>query len=142
MSLEDNKAISRRYFMEVFSQGKLDVVDEIYTPDHINTGPAVFPGLPDGPEGIKMLVTAYRNAFPDVKFAIVEQIAEGDKVMTRWTATGTPKDDASDVPLPDTLKTSTGVTINRFVDGMIAESWAIFDQFGLMQQLGIIPTTD
>jgi predicted ester cyclase len=142
MSLEDNKAISRRYFEEVFSQGKLDVADEIYTPNHINAGPAVFPGLPSGPAGIKMLVTVYRDAFPDVKFTIDEQIAEGDKVVTRWTATGTPKDNASDVPMPDTAKTSTGVTINRFVDRMIAESWAIFDQFGLMQQLGIIPTTD
>lgn len=142
MSLETNKAITRRFFEEIFSQGKMEVADELFTSDHVNEGPGIFPGLPEGPEGIKMLVGTYRQTFPDLKFSVDEQIGEGDKVVTRWTAIGTPKDQMSDIPVPDTAKTATGVTIIRIANGQIAHSWAIFDQFGLMQQLGFIPSTD
>src|SRR5512139_4156001 len=89
MSTESNKAIARRFLEEVFGQGKLAVADEIVAPDHVDRGPSTLPGLPPGPEGSKMIVTVYRNAFPDIQFTIDEQIAEGDKVVTRWTGYGT-----------------------------------------------------
>ena len=91
MSTESNKAIARRFLEEVFGQGKLAVADEIIAPDHVNGGPGAVPGIPPGQEGSKMLVTVYRNAFPDVHFTIDEQIAEGDKVVTRWTGRDTHK---------------------------------------------------
>ncbi len=89
MLSETNKTVSRRFFEEVFGKGKLNVLDEIIAKDHVNSGPGALPELPTGPEGTKKLVTVYRNAFPDVHFTIDEQIAEGDKVVTRWTADGT-----------------------------------------------------
>ena len=139
MSTEANKAIDRRFLEEVFGQGKLAVADEIIAPDHVNGGPGAVPGIPPGPEGSKMLVTVYRNAFPDVHFTIDEQIAEGDKVVTRWTGHGTHKGELAGIPATGKSATVTGIGVDRIVNGKIVESWGIFDQFGMMQQLGVIP---
>jgi steroid delta-isomerase-like uncharacterized protein len=139
MSSEANKAIARRFFDEIFGQGKLAVADEIVGAGHMNSGPGSLPGLPPGPEGSKMFVTVYRNAFPDVHFAIDEQVAEGDTVVTRWTAHGTHKGDLAGMPPTGKASTVTGITINRIAGGKIVESWGIFDQFGMLQQLGVIP---
>jgi len=142
MLSENNKTVSRRFFEEVFGKGKLNVLDEIIAKDHINSGPGSLPGLPTGPEGTKQLVTMYRNAFPDVHFTIDEQIAEGDKVMTRWTAHGTHQGELAGIPATGNLSTVTGIAVDRLVNGKIAESWGIFDQFRMMQQLGVIPTLE
>ena len=140
MSTEANKAIARRFLEEVFGQGKLAVADEIVASDHVDRGPGALPGMPPGPEGSKMLVTVYRNAFPDVHFTIDEQIAEGDKVVTRWTGHGTHKGELAGIPATGKSATVTGMGVDRIVNGKIVESWGIFDQFGMMQQLGVIPT--
>ena len=142
MSSETNKTVSRRFFEEVFSKGKLTVADEIIVKDQVNSGPANPPGLQPGLEGTKQLVTMYRNAFPDVHFTIDEQIAEGDKVMTRWTAHGTHQGELAGIPATGKSSTVTGIVVDRLVNGKIAESWGIFDEFGMMQQLGVIPTPE
>ena len=139
MSTESNKAIARRFLEEVFGQGKLAVADEIVAPDHVDRGPGALPGVPHGPEGSKMLVTGYRNAFPDIHFTIDEQIAEGDKVVTRWTGHATHKGELAGIPATGKSATVTGMGVDRIVNGKIVESWGIFDQFGMMQQLGVIP---
>jgi steroid delta-isomerase-like uncharacterized protein len=142
MSTEANKAISRRFLEEIFGQGKLVVADEIIAPDHVNSGPGALPGLPPGPEGSKQIVMIYRNAFPDIQFTIDEQIAEGDKVVTRWSAHGTHKGELAGIPATGKSSTVTGMGVDRIVNGKIIESWGIFDQFGMMQQLGVIPTPE
>ena len=142
MSSETNKTLARRFFEEVFGNGKLNVLDEIIAKDHVNSGPGSIPGLPDGPEGAKQLVMVYRNAFPDVHFTIDEQLAEGDKVMTRWTGKGTHKGELVGIPATGKSSTVTGIAVDRIVNGKIAESWGIFDQFGMMQQLGVLPTPE
>ena len=142
MLTETNKALSRRFLEEVFNQGKLDVLDEITAKDHVNSGPGTLPGLPAGPEGNKHLVTVYRNAFPDIHFTVDEQIAEGDKVVTRWTGHGTHQGELLGIPATGKSSTVTGIAVDRIVNGKIAESWGIFDQFGMMQQLGVIPTPE
>ena len=139
MLTETNKTVSRRFFDEVWNKGNLTVLDEILVKDHVNSGPGTIPGLPNGPEGSKQFVTAYRNAFPDVHFTIDDQIAEGDKVMTRWTAQGTHQGELAGLPATGKSSTVTGITVHRLVEGKIAESWGIFDEFGMMQQLGAIP---
>ena len=139
MSTESNKAIARRFLEEVFGQGKLAVADEIVAPDHVDHGPGTLPGLPPGPEGSKMLVMVYRNAIPDIHFTIDEQIAEGDKVVTRWTGHGTHKGELAGIPATGKSATVTGMGVDRIVNGKIVESWGLFDQFGMMQQLGVIP---
>ena len=142
MLSETNKTLSRRFFEEVFGKGKLNVLDELIAKDHVNSGPATLPGLPAGSEGTKQLVTVYRNAFPDLHFTIDEQIAEGDKVVTRWTVQGTHKGELAGIPATGKSSTVTGVTVDRVANGKITETWGIFDQFGMMQQLGVIPTPE
>jgi steroid delta-isomerase-like uncharacterized protein len=142
MLSETNKTVSRRFFDEVFGQGKLNVLDELIAKDHINSGPGALPGMPVGPEGSKQLVTVYRNAFPDIRFTVDEQIAEGDKVVTRWTAHGTHKGELVGIPATGKSSTVAGIAVDRISNGKIAESWGIFDQFGMMQNLGVIPTPE
>ena len=139
MLTETNKTVARRFLEEVWNKGNLAVLNEIIAKDHVNSGPGTLPGLPAGPEGSKQLVTVYRNAFPDVHFTIDEQIAEGDKVVTRWTAHGTHQGELVGIPATGKSSTVTGINVDRVVNGKIAESWGIFDQFGMMQQLGVIP---
>ena len=142
MLSETNKTVSRRFFEEVWNKGNLAALNEIIAKDHVNSGPGTLPGLPTGPEGSKQLVTVYRNAFPDVHFTIDEQIAEGDKVVTRWTAHGTHQGELAGIPATGKSSTVTGIAVDRIVNGKIAESWGIFDQFGMMQQLGVIPVPE
>ena len=142
MLSETNKTVVRRFFEEVWNKGNLTVLNEIIAKDHVSSGPGTLPGLPAGPEGSKQLVTVYRNAFPDLHFTIDEQIAEGDKVVTRWTAHGTHQGELVGIPATGKSSTVTGISIDRVVNGKIAESWGIFDQFGMMQQLGVIPVPE
>jgi steroid delta-isomerase-like uncharacterized protein len=142
MLSETNKAVVRRFFEEVWNKGKLNVLDEIIAKDHVSSGPGSLPGLPTGPEGSKQFVTVYRNAFPDVHFTIDDQLAEGDQVVTRWTGHGTHQGELAGIPATGKSSTVTGININRIVNGKIAESWGVFDQFGMMQQLGVIPTPE
>jgi len=139
MSAETNKATSRRFLEEAFSQGKLNLLDEIVAPNHVDRGPGSLPGMPGGPEGAKILVNVYRSAIPDINFRIDEQIAEGDMVMTRWTATGTHKGELMGIAPTGRQATVTGVGIDRYANGMIVESWGIYDQFGMLQQFGVLP---
>jgi steroid delta-isomerase-like uncharacterized protein len=138
MLSETNKTVSRRLFEEVWNKGNLAVLNELIANDHVNSGPGTLPGLPTGPEGAKQFVMMYRNAFPDTHFTIDEQIAEADKVVTRWTAHGTHQGELLGIPATDKSSTVTGISVDRIVNGKIVESWGIFDQFGMMQQLGVI----
>lgn len=140
MTMEANKAVARRYFEDIFSQGNLAVAAEIIAPEYEEDGPSAIPGLPAGPEGSNIHVTVYRNAFPDVSFTVDEQIAEGETVVTRWTATGTHQGELSGIPATGKSVTITGVSIDRVVDGKLVAGWNISDQLGLLRQLGVIPS--
>jgi steroid delta-isomerase-like uncharacterized protein len=85
---EENKALARREVEEIFTQGKLDVADEIYASDFVDYD-LVLPQTMNGPEEMKEYVDMYRSAFPDLRVTLEDQVAEGDKVVNRWTAQGT-----------------------------------------------------
>src|SRR5512138_1125301 len=123
MSTETNKAIIRRFFEEAFGQGKLAVLDEILAPDQVSRGPSALPGMPPGPEGSRILIMAYRSAFPDLHFIVEEQIAEGNTVVTRWTAHGTHNGELAGIPATGKRTTVVGVGIDRIENGKIVESW-------------------
>ena len=137
--MEDNKLIARRYYEEIFSQGNLALADEIIDPEFLDRGPAALPGLPPGPEGNKILIMAYRKAFPDIRFVIEEQFAEGNTVVTRWTSYGTHLGELAGISATGKSVSVGGVSIDHFRNGKMIAAWDIFDQFGLMQQLGVIP---
>jgi steroid delta-isomerase-like uncharacterized protein len=135
---EENKALVRRWFEEIFNTGNLDVADEIVAQDHALHDP-VLSDLPSGPEGDKQVVGLYRGAFRDGHITIEEQIAEGDKVVTRWTGRGTHQGELMGVPASDNRVELSGMTINRISsEGKIAESWTNYDALGMMQQIGAI----
>jgi steroid delta-isomerase-like uncharacterized protein len=139
VSAEENKRISRRVAEEAFSRGDLDVIDELVADNFVNHDPTLPPDLPPGREGFKELVNFYRSAFPDAQVTVENQIAEGDKVATRWTGRGTHQGDFAGLPATGKQATITGITIDRIEGGRIVESWNEANQLGLLQQLGAIP---
>jgi steroid delta-isomerase-like uncharacterized protein len=135
---EQNKAIARRA-LELFASGDLDELDEIVSGsavDHDTQNPNA--GI-HGPEGAKQTAAMYRAAFPDLRITIEDQIAEGDMVVTRWTAIGTQDGDLPGLPASGRSTTVTGIGIDRLEGGKIVESWGNWDTLGMMQQLGAIP---
>jgi steroid delta-isomerase-like uncharacterized protein len=92
-----------------------------------------------GPEGAKRTAAIYCDAFPDLKITVEDQISEGDKVVTRWTNTGTQEGDLPGLPASGRSRTVTGIGIDRFEAGKIVESWGNWDTLGMMQQLGAVP---
>ena len=139
MSAEENKAVSRRVAEEVFNGGNVDLVDELYAPDYVLHDPSLPEDL-HGPEGIKRYAAMTLGAFPDIRVAVEDQVAEGDKVVSRWTATGTHTGDLMGIPPTGRRVEISGVTINRFSGGKIAEDWYQSDDLGMMQQLGVVPS--
>jgi steroid delta-isomerase-like uncharacterized protein len=137
MSTEANKSILRRYFEEAWNRGQLDVLDDIVAAHYVNHDPAV-PGLPPGPDGLKAIMTGFRVAFPDLHFSIDDQIAEGDKVVTRWSMRGTHAGEFMGMPPSGKQIITVGMQIERVVDGQIVEHWRRSDDLGLMQQLGAL----
>jgi steroid delta-isomerase-like uncharacterized protein len=134
---EENKALARRLFEEIWNKGKMDVADEIYDDRYVTHGHGVE--LPSGPAGFKQLVSIFRKAFPDIHFTIEDQIAEGDKVVTRWKNHGTHKGDLMGIPATGKEVVITGISIIHVVSGKIFEGWNNWDRMGMMQQIGGVP---
>lgn len=134
----DLKALSWRFFDEALNNGNLDVVDELLAPDAVNRD-AALPEPTVGIEAAKASITSYREAFPDLRVSLEEQIAEGSLVVTRWTATGTHRGELFGLPATGKQATVSGISIDRYESGRVVESWTNWDTFGLMQQLGAIP---
>ena len=137
---EQNKALARRGMEEVFNQGKFEVINELVARNAVFHDPSVPGGKFEGPEGLKQFAQIYRNAFPDLKITINDQIAEGDKVVTRWTGTGTHKGELMGIAPTGKHSTVTGITCERYQDAKMIESWGSYDMLGMLQQLGVVPT--
>jgi steroid delta-isomerase-like uncharacterized protein len=134
---EQNKALDRRIF-ETLSNKNVDALDDLIATDWIDHN--LPPGLPPGLDGTKAVLGMYTSAFPDLKMTVEDQIAEGNKVATRWTATGTQTGELMGMPATGKQITITGIDITRWSGGKSVEHWAQFDQMGMIQQLGVIPT--
>ena len=139
MSTEENRAVAHRELEELYNQGgNLDAAEEIYTPDFVGHEPAV--GDFRGVEGAKQYAATMRLAFPDLSCIVEDQLAEGDKVVTRWSAHGTHQGETEDLgPATGNRMQITGISVEKFADGKVAESWDSFDALGMMQQLGLVP---
>jgi steroid delta-isomerase-like uncharacterized protein len=137
---EQNKAIAARIPLEVFNQGKLEVVDEVIADNSVDHG-TLPPGMPAGKEGVKALAKSLRSAFPDFKIVIDLQIAEGDLVVQHATSTGTMKGEFAGMPPSGKSAKWEAIHISRIKDGKVVEHWAVQDQMGMLQQLGFMPAT-
>jgi steroid delta-isomerase-like uncharacterized protein len=136
MSTGENKAIVRRLFDEL-NKGNLDVADEIFAADFVNHNPS--PGGTSDREGLKQFIANTHASFPDYHWNVEDMIAEGDKVVYRFTMHGT--DTVGFMGLPPTGKqvSVAAIGILRFANGKAVERWNIGDALGMLQQLGIIP---
>ncbi len=137
MSTEDNKTIVRLQHEEVWSKGNLAIVDEIYAPNFI----CHFVGGSEwrGREGIRQKVTRHRTSFPDWHEQIEDIIAEGDKVVTRFTSRGTHKGERQGIPPTGKQVAIAEVAIYRIAEGKIAEQWGFPDEMDLLRQIGAGP---
>jgi steroid delta-isomerase-like uncharacterized protein len=88
---QGNEALARRFHMDIFQQGKLEVADEILASDFVWRNPIIPPELQRGPESVRKIASEIIDAMPDRQITHDDTIAKGDKVMIRWTLTGTTK---------------------------------------------------
>jgi predicted ester cyclase len=141
MAAEENKAVARRVVEELFNQdGNLAAADELFTSDYVG----YVAGFEDlhGAEAVKQFAATERQAILDLKNTIEDQVAEGDKVVTRYRAQGTHQGETEAFGPPTGNRIDiTGMVIDRVAGGKIVESWIVYDALGMMQQLGFIPET-
>jgi steroid delta-isomerase-like uncharacterized protein len=135
---EDNKQHMQRFVEEVINKKNVDVVDQLVAEDFVEHVP--FPGQGTGREGLKHIISTFLSAFPHIHWIIEEQIAEGQKVVSRFTMTGTYYGEFLGIPPTGKLVKIWGVVIDVVKGGKFAESRIIMDTLGMMQQLGAIPT--
>ena len=137
MSSEQNKTIVRRLLEEPW-KGNLEVVDEIIDRNYVGHDPSLPEPL-RGPDGLKEFVSTYHAGYSDARITVDEQIAEGDKVATRWTGRGKHDGDLMGIPPTGKQVTVSGLTLSRLADGKVIEEYTNWDTFGMMQQLGAVP---
>jgi len=137
MSTEENKALIRRFVEEIVNKGNIALIDELVAANYIDHSSP--PGAPSGIEGSKQFTNLFRMAFPDIHITLDDLIAEGDKVVSRFTMRGTNKGEFLGIPPTGKQVTITGIHIDRFAGGKLVEHWGQQDTLGLMQQLGVIP---
>ncbi|GAC1660651.1 MAG: ester cyclase [Ktedonobacteraceae bacterium] len=138
MSTEENKALVRRFYEEAWNRDNIAAFDELLSPDHVLHDPG-FPETIRGLEGFKQYYGGYASAFPGNQITVEQYIAEGDTVVSHWTAHGTHKGNLMGIPPTGKQVTVVGITINRIANGKIVEDWSIYDMFGMLQQLGVAP---
>ena len=132
-----NRVVVQRFLEEVINQGRLEQANEIVAEDFVELDP--LPGQRQGREGLKEVIGMLRAAFPDMHWVVDEMIAEGEKVVTRFTWTGTQQGTFMGIPATGRSVVVKGVVIDRIVGGMMTDSRILMDTMGMMQQLGAIP---
>jgi steroid delta-isomerase-like uncharacterized protein len=132
---EQNKAIAKRAFEELLSQGRYELAEQLYAKDFVNHGIHRDIGLDEDQTALK----GWHQAFPDIAIIPEKLIAEGDLVTIYWIARGTNTGTGNGLPATSKKAELAGITIWRIVDGKIKEEWSAFDQLSMMQQLGLLP---
>jgi steroid delta-isomerase-like uncharacterized protein len=135
--MQNNSQIVRSFVDEVLNRGNVDASGLFFWEDMVEQVP--FPGQGPGLEGLKDVLRGMRAGFPDMNWSVEEQIAEGDKVLTRFEWTGTHLGEFLGVPATGRPVKVWGTVIDRFQDGKIKDTRLIMDGLGLMMQLGVFP---
>jgi predicted ester cyclase len=134
---EENKQLVRRFYEEI-DKGNLSVIDELVAENYMDHNPPPFPGLPTGKEGVKQAFKIFREATLG-HHHIEDQIAEGDKVVTRLTSYGKHEGDLPGAPRTGNDLKMTSITIHRFANGKLVEKWSEKDMTGFLKQIGVMP---
>lgn len=132
----ENEELVERLHSEIWSEGNLDLVDEIVSEDYVEHNPTV-PQDARSPSDYKGPVRRFRTGFPDLTLTEADTIAEGDKVVSRLTIRGTHQGEFMGMePTGKTVEVD-GIVVNRIEDGALVESWPLPDMMGVMEQLGV-----
>jgi steroid delta-isomerase-like uncharacterized protein len=137
MSPDANKKVVQRFIEECWNQGNLNKASELLV-DQVRFHDPVFPGLCPGIQNIKSHIELCRKAFPDLKFAIDDTIAERDEVVVHWTAAGTQKGAFLGMPATNRKVSLEGTSIYRLKDSKITEEHANWNLATMMAQLGVV----
>jgi steroid delta-isomerase-like uncharacterized protein len=135
--MADNKELAQRWFSEVMSEGKTEVIDELCAPDFVDHNP--FPGTSPDLAGLKDFVTQIRTAFPDLQMAADDLIVEGDRLAVRSTMRGTHEGDFMGIAATGKKVEVSNFDFVRFENDQAAEHWGAIDSDALMGQLGVAP---
>ena len=140
MSAQENRENMRRVLEEAFGQGKVQIVDEVLHPDFVCWDPNSESGEIRGADTIKGEIEYFRNAVPDLTYTVGDQVVEGDKVVSRYTVSGTHQGEFFGVAATGKRIEMTGINIDRFDEsGKLVEEWPEYDLLGAMKQMGAIP---
>jgi steroid delta-isomerase-like uncharacterized protein len=138
MTPERLKALVRTEFAEVWNEGNLDAVDTLYASDYLGRDS----GSPEpvrGREALKRFFAEQRAALPDLHARIDDLVAEGDRVVVRWTTSGTQRGELLGVQPTGKQVTMAGISILRVAGGQIAEEWTTWDALAVLRTLGVAP---
>jgi steroid delta-isomerase-like uncharacterized protein len=134
---EHNKAIVRRYLQEVFAQGDLDLIPELFAADYVEHDPVSEEEI-RGHDGVRRDLSIYQAALSGIEIAVDDEVAEGDRVVTRATLSGTHVEELFGVAPTGTRVTVAGIVIHRLADGKLVEGWWNWDALGLLRQIGAV----
>ena len=129
----------RRYFSEGTNKGDLSVIADVFAEDYAHHDPA-NPDVIVGRQGVENHINTLRGAFPDIAFEVEDMVVDGEKICIRWTAHVTHTGDYFGIPPTGKSANITGMNTWHMRDGKAVEGWVNRDDFGLLQQLGIIPS--
>ncbi|WAM18248.1 ester cyclase [Rhodococcus sp. JS3073] len=132
------EAVVRRFYEEMNNNRKNEIAEELFSSDHEMHDPQV-PGGP-GPAGMAAAIAAYQDGV-DGHWTIEEMFSAGDRVVVRWTGTGTHVGEMNGIPPTGNKIRVDAISIHRLADGKIAETWQVWDTLGFLQQLGAVPAS-
>ena len=141
MSTQQNKETVLRFFNEVCNGRNLAAADQFFAPESRYYDPS-NPNVQPGPQGIRDVVGAYQNGFPDAYWHIDDIIAENDQVVVRWRGTGTHRNELQGIPPTGKSVDVPGTWIFRLENGKVTESWDVWDTMVMLQQLGVVPAAE
>jgi steroid delta-isomerase-like uncharacterized protein len=137
-TMTEREALARRFFEEGFNEGRLEALDDAMSDDFRTHDPQV-PSDERGPAAAKAVIRTYRGAFPDLRMTIDDVVEQRDRVVLRWTATGTHDGEFNGLAPTGRKVTVTGMTLQRIAGNRVAEAWSNWDTLGLLQQIGASP---
>ncbi len=135
-SADENIQLMRRWFQEVWNEGRMETVHELLSPDSVARGQRGAEAEIRGPEEFEKFVREIRGAFSNIQMKVENVFGAGDKVVLRWSATMTHTGDGLGFPASGRTVRSRGISIARIVDRKIVEGWDNWDQLGMLEQIG------
>lgn len=135
---EENKALVRRWFDEVWNRGRGEAIDELFAADGVAHGLGGEGQALRGPAGFHPFFESFRDAFPDIEVAVVDAVAEGDMVAARCAVRATHRSPALGFAATQRPVEFEGVALIRVRDGQITEAWNFFDFMSMFRQLGVL----